>query len=96
MSNPSLEEIAGWCEELALWFDGIAKASHYVCANELNLKRAIMWRDRAAQIRAMAQNKPTCRTCKYYPKSTEMCHCDKVPGVLYPIDDFYCRYHKDK
>jgi len=47
------QEVAGWMIELADWFEGLAKSSSMTCTNELNLKRAQMWRDRAAQVEAI-------------------------------------------
>ena len=55
------EDIAGWMRELAGWFEALAKQSNMTCTNELNMKRAEMWRERAAQVESMR-----CETCKWW------------------------------
>jgi hypothetical protein len=50
------QEVAGWMNELADWFEGIAKSSSMTCTNELNFKRAQMWRDRAKDGTACCDN----------------------------------------
>jgi len=47
--------------------------------------------NRAAQVEAM-----TCDGCRWYPKGTERCHCDSVPGVVYPGPKFGCIHWEKK
>jgi len=47
------KQIAEWMRELSGWFEEIATYTSMTCTNELNLRRAAMWEDRAAQVEAM-------------------------------------------
>lgn len=69
---PSRKEVAGWHRELAKWFKSIANMSEMTCTNELNLKRANLWEDRAAQVEAMPSMK-TCETCIHFDDQFNDC-----------------------
>lgn len=60
------KKVAEWILELADWFEGIAQSSTMTCTNELNMKRAQMWRNRADQVEAM-----TCDGCTKYNEHYE-------------------------
>lgn len=43
-------------------------------------------------LKTMLADLMRCETCKWYPKSTESCQNESVPGVVYPTKRFSC-YH---
>jgi hypothetical protein len=95
------QEVAGWMNELADWFEGIAKSSSMTCTNELNFKRAQMWRDRAKQVESM-----TCDGCRWWDsyiadKTDGTACCDNNLSPIYeaglPLGPkFGCNYWEAK
>lgn len=59
---PTMEEVAVWLRELSGWFGEMSRLSQMDCTIDLNMSRAKMWADRAAQVEAMWGPK-TCDTC---------------------------------